>query len=72
MNFAFTRRSVSGRRAEYARFRVDRLTHDQTGCEVDVSHLIDRTYDYHSDRELRWHLAERFNLPVHKVALRRH
>ena len=53
-------------------FQVARLTREGTGAVVDVSHLIDRTYDYHSDRELRWHLAERFNLPVHKVALRRH
>ncbi len=69
MNFAFTRSSVSGRRAEYARFRVERLTHDQTGSEVDVSHLIDRTYAYHSARELRWHLADRFGVAVHDVTL---
>ena len=53
-------------------FQVARLTREGTDLAVDVSHLIDRTYDYHSDRELRWHLAERFNLPVDKVALRRH
>lgn len=38
---------------------------------IDVSHLIDRTYDYHSERELRWHLAERFASPVRSVGLNR-
>ncbi|HEX2553675.1 MAG TPA: hypothetical protein VHL98_08240 [Microvirga sp.] len=69
MNFAFTRRNVSGRRAEQARFRVERLTRGQTGTEVDVSHLIDRTYAYHSARELHWHLADRFGLDVQEMTL---
>ncbi|ACA17393.1 hypothetical protein M446_2981 [Methylobacterium sp. 4-46] len=38
---------------------------------VDVSHLLDRTYDYHSTRELRWHLADRFSSPVRTVSLSR-
>ena len=71
MNFAFTRSPTSGT-PDLDRFRVERLTHGQSGGEVDVSHLIDRTYDYHSARELRWHLADRFGLPVQDVALRRH
>ncbi len=70
MNFAFTRRNASGRPVEHDRFRVERLTHGKTGTEVDVSHLIDLTYDYHSPRELRWHLADRFGLAVQDVALR--
>ena len=69
MNFAFTRRSISGRSTSPARFRVERLTHGKTGTEVDVSHLIDRTYDYHSARELHWHLADRFGLAVQDVTL---
>jgi hypothetical protein len=32
---------------------------------------MDRSYGYRSERELRWHLAERFSLPVSAVALSR-
>jgi len=35
----------------------------------EVSHLVDRSYAYHSPRELKWHLAERFGLPVRSVRL---
>jgi len=37
---------------------------------IDVSHLIDESYGYHSSRELRWHLAERFGLTPNAVAVR--
>lgn len=37
---------------------------------VDLSHLIDSSYDYHSARELRWHLADRLGLAPATVALR--
>ncbi|ACA19806.1 conserved hypothetical protein [Methylobacterium sp. 4-46] len=52
-------------------FHVDQISrvHDGNG-PVDVSHLIDRSYGYHSSRELRWHLAERFGLTPNAVALR--
>lgn len=35
----------------------------------DLTHLVDRSYPYQSARELRWHLAERFRLPVDGVEL---
>lgn len=40
---------------------------DQT---VDLTDMIDQSYNYHSPRELRWHLAERFGLAPSAVALR--
>ena len=33
--------------------------------------LLDRTYRYHSLRELTWHLADRFSVPVRDVAVTR-
>lgn len=42
------------------------------GDMQDVTHLLDRSYDYASPRELRWHLAERFALPVSTITLHRH
>ncbi len=53
-------------------FRIERLSAQQSGGARDVSHLVDRSYDYHSARELKWHLAERFGLPVRSVRLTRH
>lgn len=55
-----------------ARFRIGRLTAMKSGIVDDLSHLVDRTYDYASPRELRWHLAERFGLAVEAVTLERH
>jgi hypothetical protein len=51
--------------AEIPTFTVGRLW--QQGAEI--SHLIDRSYGYHSARELRWHLADRFGVPVTSVML---
>lgn len=75
MLFEFTRRSGAKsnakRAAEVATFRIANLSRQQGGRGLtDVSHLIDRTYDYRSPRELRWHLAERFGLAPQAVALR--
>jgi hypothetical protein len=62
------------------KFRVGRLT-EIRGKDVDnvrhsdvndVTHLVDRTYDYASPRELRWHLAERFELSPEAVTLTIH
>jgi hypothetical protein len=53
------------------RFRVGRLI-DTAGPKArDVTHLIDRTYDYASTRELRWHLAERFGIEPSSLVLER-
>ena len=52
-------------------FHVDQISRFGEGKRpIDVSHLIDRSYGYHSSRELRWHLAERFGLKPNAVALR--
>ncbi len=71
MDFTFSPARVRETR-EGLRFRINRLTAIRPGDENDVTHLFDRTYDYASPRELRWHLAERFKLPVDRVTLRRH
>ncbi|HYF56076.1 MAG TPA: hypothetical protein VEA41_17620 [Salinarimonas sp.] len=52
-------------------FRVARLWADAASDAAEVSHLIDRTYDYASARELRWHLAERFARPPATVTVDR-
>ena len=39
--------------------------------QIEVTHLLDRKYGYRSARELRWHLAERFELPQESVQLDR-
>lgn len=49
-------------------FRVGRLAAaGLTGR--DMSHLIDRSYNYHSSRELHWHIAERLGLAPNAVSL---
>lgn len=54
---------------EGPRFRIGMLeTRDGAGRR-DVTHLFDRTYDYSSPRELRWHLASRFGLRPDDVKL---
>ncbi|HYF55098.1 MAG TPA: hypothetical protein VEA41_12640 [Salinarimonas sp.] len=72
MKFTFeprrTRRDPS---AERPTFRVARIWSDMSGRRSEISHLIDRTYDYASERELRWHLAERFARPVGSLTLER-
>ncbi|HEX8418153.1 MAG TPA: AsnC family transcriptional regulator [Methylobacterium sp.] len=72
MLFEYTRRH--GRRSpvtDAATFKVARLKQASTpGIRtVDLSHLIDQSYNYHSPRELRWHLAERFGVAPNAVAL---
>ncbi|MCJ2052272.1 AsnC family transcriptional regulator [Methylobacterium sp. J-070] len=73
MQFEFTRRrGVRSPVTDAPTFRVGKLararTADQTGA--DISHLIDRSYNYHSPRELHWHLAERLGLAPTAVKLR--
>jgi hypothetical protein len=37
--------------------------------QADLSHLIDASYEYHSPRELRWHLADRLGVTPAVVGL---
>ena len=39
------------------------------GPQRDISHLVDCTYLYHSARELRWHLANRFGVNADAIEL---
>jgi hypothetical protein len=50
-----------------AGFTLDQVWADDAGLSQDISHLLDRTYMYHSARELQWHLADRFGLAPHRV-----
>jgi hypothetical protein len=70
MHFTYSPKRGFGTAANARTFQVERLLRNQPGAARDVSHLIDRTYDYHSPKELLWHLAERFGLPVQAVTLR--
>ncbi|MER2269325.1 AsnC family transcriptional regulator [Methylobacterium oxalidis] len=73
MQFEFTRRrSARSPVTDVATFRVARLNQASIAGRpgTDCSHVIDRSYNYHSPRELRWHLAERFGLPPADVSLR--
>lgn len=58
-------------KAEHSTFQVARLWRRDSGRSAEISHLIDRTYAYHSVRELQWHLAERFARPVESLVLSR-
>lgn len=78
MLFEYTRRH-GGRSpvTDAATFKVARLrkaslgeTEGRSDASVDLTGLIDRSYNYHSPRELRWHLAERFGVAPSAVALR--
>ena len=74
MQFDYTPRPIRRTAADEAvqTFRIDRLWARQEDGRRDVSHLVDRSYGYHSPRELQWHLAERFGLPVRSVRLSPH
>ncbi|MEA1832312.1 AsnC family transcriptional regulator [Methylobacterium durans] len=73
MQFEFTRRrSARSPVTDAATFRVARLNQAPNAGKpgLDCSHVIDRSYNYHSPRELRWHLAERFGLAPAAVSVR--
>lgn len=73
MLFEYTRRrGVRSPVTDAATFKVGRLKRTATSetPTADLSHLIDRSYNYHSPRELRWHLAERLGLAPAALALR--
>ncbi|WP_375463409.1 AsnC family transcriptional regulator [uncultured Methylobacterium sp.] len=73
MLFEYTRhRGALSPVTDAATFKVGRIRQSATSetPTVDFSHLIDRSYNYHSPRELRWHLAERLGLAPTALALR--
>ncbi len=73
MLFEFTRRrGVRSPVTDAPTFRVGRLARSKTADQnaADLSHLIDRSYNYHSPRELHWHLADRLGLAPTAVRLR--
>ncbi|TGE02585.1 hypothetical protein [Methylobacterium nonmethylotrophicum] len=72
MNFTFRSHSTFPDAAiEPATFQVQQIWQQVDDQQREVSHLIDRTYRYHSVRELRWHLADRFARPIRSLALSR-
>ncbi len=70
MNFTFSS-SCHDAAVEPATFQVRQIWQQVDDGHQDVSHLIDRSYRYHSVRELRWHLADRFSRPIRSLALSR-
>jgi hypothetical protein len=54
------------------RFRIKRLAEVRPDEIRDLTATMDRTYDYASARELRWHLADRFGLNPDRLVLERH
>jgi hypothetical protein len=71
MNFKFAPKRARSAHPDGGAFKISRLWADDGRTEDEISHLVDRTYPYQSARELRWHLAERFGLPVASVRLDR-
>jgi hypothetical protein len=72
MQFSYLPRIREHLAVEAPIFQIERLWAHRDGSATDLSDFIDCSYDYHSSRELKWHLAERFGLPVRAVALRGH
>ncbi|KMO44785.1 hypothetical protein VQ03_01250 [Methylobacterium tarhaniae] len=72
MNFTFSSHPAApGAAIEPATFQVQQIWQQVDDESREVSHLIDRTYRYHSVRELHWHLADRFSRPIRSLALSR-
>jgi hypothetical protein len=70
MKFTFTpklRRSRPG--SEERTFTIHRLWKEEAERATEITHLFDRSYGYHSPRELAWHLADRFAVPASAVKL---
>ncbi|MCJ2117610.1 MAG: AsnC family transcriptional regulator [Microvirga sp.] len=73
MMFEYTRRrGVRSPVTDAPTFRVGRLARAKSATETgaDLTNLIDRSYNYHSPRELHWHLAERLGLAPNAVIIR--
>ena len=67
MKFQYTPKSAG--RSPQAPFTLDRVWARDGDKEREVSHLLDRSYNYRSPRELQWHLAERFGQQATSIAL---
>lgn len=70
MQFEFHPHVAHRPESEAQTFTVARLYAAEGARKRDLSHMIDRSYAYQSMRELRWHLAERFALPLKGVEIR--
>ena len=73
MLFEYTRRhGAPSPITDAATFRVGHLSavETQDARPVDLTYLIDASYDYHSPRELRWHLADRLGVAPAALSLR--
>ena len=72
MQFEYTRlKSARSPVTDAPTFRVRTLNEaSRAGRRADLSHLIDRSYGYHSPRELRWHLADRLGITPGAVRLK--
>lgn len=71
--FEYTRRrGVRSPVTDAPTFRVGRLAQAKTANQAgaDLTNLIDRSYNYHSPRELHWHLADRLGLAPGAVIIR--
>jgi hypothetical protein len=69
MQFEYTRRrSVRSPVTDAPTFRVARLA-AAGQRDRDMSDLIDRSYNYHSARELHWHLADRLGVAPGAVSV---
>jgi hypothetical protein len=72
MKFSFTpkpRRHRPG--SEERTFTIHRLWKQEAERSTEITHLFDRSYGYHSARELAWHLANRFAVPPRAIDLQR-
>jgi hypothetical protein len=50
-------------------FTLDRVWARDDKGEREISHLLDRSYQYRSPRELQWHLADRFGRDATSIDL---
>ena len=72
MNFTYVPQLVASEHAgDPPVFTVERLWKGRRGRSTELSHMVDRTYLYQSSRELQWHLADRFGVPVAALELHR-
>ncbi len=70
MQFEYTPARVRQTRSG-PRFRIGQVAERRDADVRDVTHLFDRTYDYASPQELRWHLAARLGADPRALVLTR-